>query len=56
MMQEFYTATPKQSENVVAWGLRLEDIIKNAVYKGHIKQEAVNKMLKNRSWKGLRSE
>ena len=55
-LQEFYTATQKQSENVVAWGLRLEEIIKNAVDKGHVKQEATNNMLKNRFWKGLRTE
>ena len=56
MMQEFYTATQKQAENIVAWGLRLEEIIKNAVDKGHVKKEATNTMLKNRFWKGLRNE
>ena len=56
MMQEFYTATQNQSENAVAWGLRLEEIMKQAVDKEHVKPESTNKMLKNRFWKGLRSE
>ena len=56
MMQEFYTATQGQTENAVAWGLRLEEIMKLAVDKGHVKAESTNKMLKNRFWKGLRSE
>lgn len=56
IMQEFYTATQSQTENAVAWGLRLEQIMKFAVDKGHVKPESTNKMLKNRFWKGLRSE
>ena len=36
--------------------MRLEEIIKNAVDKGHVKQEATYNMLKNRFWKGLRTE
>ena len=56
MMQEFYTASQKQNEDVVTWGLRLQGIVDKAVDIGYLKKENTNTMLKDRFWKGLRSE
>ena len=53
---EFYTASQKQGESAVTWGLRLEEILKHGVDKGYVKPESKSTMLRNRFWNGLKSE
>ena len=52
IFREFYKANQKRTESVVAWALRLEGILKNAMDKGHVKPENKSNMLKNRFWNG----
>ena len=47
ILEEFHTATQKQDETVVAWGLRLEELMHKAISKGNVKR---------RFWRKLKSE
>ena len=56
VLQEFFTASQKQEETVAAWGLRLEEIMQNAIDKGHIQDDEKDDLLKDKFWRSLRSE
>ena len=56
ILQEFYTAFQKQEESVNGWGLRLEEILQKAIDKGHVKDEEKDDRLRQKFWRGLRSE
>ena len=53
IMQDFYTATQNESESVMLWGLRLEEIIQRGIEKGHIDASQKNDMLRTRFWRAL---
>ena len=56
ILQEFYTAIQKQDESVNGWGLRLEEVLKKAIDKGHVKDEEKDDRLRQKFWRGLRIE
>ncbi|XP_045208838.2 uncharacterized protein LOC123560741 [Mercenaria mercenaria] len=56
VMQTFYNASQKISENVTAYGCRLEALIQVAVESGHVSSVARNDMLRSKFWTGLRDE
>ena len=56
ILEEFHTATQKQDETVVAWGLRLEELMHKAISKGNVKREDSDNLLKRRFWRKLKSE
>ena len=56
ILEEFHTATQKQDETVVAWGLRLEELMHKAISKGNVKREESDNLLKRRFWRKLKSE
>ena len=41
ILEQFHTAVQKQDETVVAWGLRLEELMQKAIDKGHVKRKKV---------------
>ena len=53
IMEEFYSATQRKSENTMEWSCRLEEIYSKAVAKGVAKREEANEKLKSRFWNGL---
>ncbi|XP_060604528.1 uncharacterized protein LOC132757299 [Ruditapes philippinarum] len=53
VMQSFYNAS---SENVTAYGCRLEALLQVAVESGHVTVAARNDMLRSKFWTGLRDE
>ena len=53
IMEEFYSATQKKSEDTMEWSCRLEEIYNKAVVKGVAKREEANEKLKSRFWNGL---
>jgi len=53
IMQQFYTEQQQQQENVASWACRLEDLLQNAVDKGHVSETSKNDMLRNKFWTGL---
>lgn len=56
VMQSFYNACQKSSENVTSYGCRLESLLQIAVEKGHVSSVARNDMLRSKFWTGLRDE
>lgn len=56
VMQSFYNASQKISENVTAYGCRLEALLQVAVESGHVTVAARNDMLRSKFWTGLRDE
>ena len=56
ILEEFYTAFQKQDESVNNWGLRLEEILQQAIDKGHVKEEEKDERLREKFWRSLRSE
>ena len=55
VLQEFYTACQKSDESVTLWGIRIEEILKKAIDKGHVSPEQKNTMLKTKFWRALYS-
>ena len=53
VLQEFYTAEQSADETVADWGLRLEEIIRKALDKGHVEEASKNEMLRNKFWRSL---
>ena len=53
IIEEFYSATQRKSENTMEWSCRLEEIYSKAVAKGVAKREEANEKLKSRFWNGL---
>lgn len=56
VLSKFYSARQQEDENVAAWGCRLEDLLNQARKQGLVQAVAVNDMLKNMFYEGLRSE
>ena len=56
LLAQFYSAFQKPSEDVAAWGCRLEDILEKAVEQGQVKRTAVDEMLHNKFWMGLKQQ
>ena len=56
ILQEFYTAFQKPEESLNSKGLRLEEILQKDFYKGHVKEEDKDGRLRQKFWRGLRSE
>lgn len=54
--QEFYAAKQKSGESVSAWGVRLETLFQKAVDRGELDESRRDKKLKERFWRGLKSE
>ncbi len=55
ILQHFYSTKQTSKESVTSWGLRLEEILQNAVRKGHIRPAQRNEMLRIKFWRGLDS-
>ena len=53
ILQEFYTAEQSSDESVADWALRLEELMKRAVDKGHTKEGEKDKMISTKFWRGL---
>ncbi|XP_045206042.2 trichohyalin-like [Mercenaria mercenaria] len=56
VVQDFYSAKQKQGETISAWGVRVETLFQKAVDKGEIEERKRDKKLKERFWRGLKSE
>jgi len=56
IMQEFYNAEQTEKENTSEWALRLESLMVLACEKEEVHHSKRNTLLKQRFWKGLRSE
>ncbi|XP_052806571.1 trichohyalin-like [Mya arenaria] len=56
VVTEFYSAKQKEGESCSSWGVRVETLFQQAVEKGEIDEEKRDKKLKERFWRGLRSE
>ena len=52
-LSEFYSAHQKESEDVSAWGCRLEELLDRALRAGVIQDRDVGEMLRRRFWAGL---
>lgn len=55
MLQEFYTAQQRFDEDIVDWGLRLENILQRAIEKEKVTGDR-NDMLKSKFWRSLHSQ
>ena len=53
VLQEFYTATQRPDESIALWGIRIEEIVQNAIEKGHVTPLQKNSMLKTKFWRSL---
>ena len=53
VLQEFYTAYQEENESVTDWGLRLEHILQRAREKGHVTEDRMDKMLRDKFWRSL---
>ena len=56
ILEGFLTATQKQDETVLAWGLRLEELMHEAISKGNVKREDSDNLLKRRFSREFKSE
>ncbi|XP_053390372.1 golgin subfamily A member 6-like protein 24 [Mercenaria mercenaria] len=56
IMQDFFNAKQEDKETTSDWALRLETIMQLAVETGEIPERKKNALLKQRFWKGLKSE
>ena len=56
ILEEFHSAAQKHDETVVAWGLRLEELMHKAISKGNVKREDSDNLLKRMFWRKLKSE
>ncbi|XP_060564328.1 golgin subfamily A member 6-like protein 22 [Ruditapes philippinarum] len=56
IMQDFFNAKQDEKETTSDWALRLETIMQLAVETGEIPERKKNALLKQRFWKGLKSE
>lgn len=54
LLEDFYTARQKDCESVVAWGCRIESLLKKAKEQGTI--EGTEDMSKTKFWSGLRND
>jgi hypothetical protein len=56
ILQDFFNAKQEDKECTSDWALRLESIIQLAIETGEIPESKKNSLLKQRFWKGLKSE
>ncbi|XP_053379945.1 golgin subfamily A member 6-like protein 22 [Mercenaria mercenaria] len=56
VMQDFFNAKQEDKETTSDWALRLETVMQMAVETGEIPERKKNALLKQRFWKGLKSE
>ncbi|XP_052782920.1 uncharacterized protein MCAP_0864-like [Mya arenaria] len=56
ILSRFLLAEQKQDESIVEWGLRLEDILLQVCHKSKMDETEKRLKLKNRFWRGLRSD
>lgn len=54
LLENFYTARQKDSESVVAWGCRIETLLKTAKEQGTI--QATEDMAKTKFWSGIKDQ
>lgn len=53
-LSEFYSARQRDTEDVSAWGCRLEELLDRAVNAGVVRDRDTDEMLRKRFWAGLR--
>ena len=53
LLSRFLTAEQNQSESIVDWGLRLEDLMMQVDRKSNMEQTERKSMIRNRFWRGL---
>lgn len=56
LLEDFYSASQRDDEDVSAWSNRLEEIIGKGLERGVVKQSEVNSMLHGKLWMGLRED
>lgn len=56
LLQEFYTAAQQQSESVVDWGCRLEEMMSLIREVANFTPETRSEMIRGKFWSGLKSE
>jgi hypothetical protein len=54
--QDFYSATQKENEHCSAWAVRVETLFQRAVDEGEMDDRKRDTKLKERFWRGLKSE
>lgn len=55
LMANFYSARQQESEDISAWGCRLEDLLSKAIIQGLVNPDDENDMLRNMFWSGMKS-
>lgn len=53
ILAQFYSATQKDSEDVVTWGFRLENILDKAIEQKQVSETTAAEMLRSKFWTGL---
>jgi hypothetical protein len=56
IIHEFYSAKQQISESCSEWGVRIETLFNQALEKGEIERSRKDRKLKERFWRGLKSE
>ncbi|XP_053376875.1 trichohyalin-like [Mercenaria mercenaria] len=56
IIHEFYSARQNETEACSEWGVRIETLFNQALERGEIEESRKDKKLKERFWRGLRSE
>ena len=56
ILDEFYSAKQKDTEDCAAWSMRLEDLINKAITKDKISPSSANEMLQIMFYKDLRQD
>lgn len=56
VLREFYNTEQTATEDVTAWGCRIEELMRRAVHLGAVSKGEVDEMLRERFWHGLRQD
>ena len=56
LVKDFYSATQREKESCSAWGVRIEALFQRAVETGELEEARRDSKLKERFWRGLKSE
>lgn len=56
ILEEFYSAKQKDTEDCATWSIRLEDLINRAITKGKVSAIEAKEMLRTMFYKGLRQD
>lgn len=56
LLEDFYSASQRDDEDVSTWSNRLEEIIGKGLEREFVKQSEVNSMLHGKLWMGLRED